>query len=81
MLHVVEDVQVVELTGLNYAVDNRTRLGTMNCIDQLPVLFAHTEWPDCAFCGIVVEWNLRIVQEYSKVLLLIQAVVQRFSCC
>ena len=72
------DIKIVSLSRLDYAVDDRTGVGSIDRIDQFPVVPSDTERPDRLFSDVVVKRQCRIIQEGTQILLLVQAVLDTF---
>lgn len=66
ILEVFVRFQIVCLCGLSYAVDHCGGFGTIDRINDLPVLLADAEASDCTLRRIIVHRNISISQEYLR---------------
>jgi len=64
---------------LHDAVDDGAGFCAGDAVDVHPVLAAYSERTDCSLGGVVVHGDIAILEEDSQVLLLVDAVLQRFG--
>lgn len=64
---VVVRSESVRLCRFCQAVEYCAGFRSMDGIDQMPVVFAYAEGADRLLCRVVVQWDIRMIQERAQV--------------
>ena len=71
-------IEIVSLSRLDYAVYDRAGIGSVDRIDEFPVVPSYTERPNRLLSDVVVQRDRRIIKEGTQIPLLVQAVLDTF---
>ena len=74
ILQIFVDLQLVRLGSFHQTVDDRAGLGTVDGVNDMPVCPANGERADGPFRCRIVNGDIAVLQKYTQILLLVQAV-------
>ena len=74
ILHIIERLQIVGLCSFHNAVNDCGSLGSIDCIDHLPILLPDTKTPDCPFRCVIINRDVSIREKYTEIFFLIQCI-------